>query len=132
MECLTRSPSLWHRLLGRPASEYGRLCHGDGGHEGGRPCPRALMLAILLDGLGRHVEVARMAGPAGEYYSVTWPGFVGVLTAMAPGRFAATINQAPLKRRTRHPWLRPLDIAINVIATWWSVRHMPPDQLLRQ
>jgi hypothetical protein len=26
---------LWHRLLGRPASESGRLCHGDGGHEGG-------------------------------------------------------------------------------------------------
>ena len=25
---------LWHRLLGRPASEYGRLCHGAGGPEG--------------------------------------------------------------------------------------------------
>ena len=25
---------LWHRLLGRPASESGRLCHGDVGHEG--------------------------------------------------------------------------------------------------
>ena len=52
-------------------------------------------------GLGRHVEIARMAGRAGEYYSVTWPGFVGVLTGMAPGRFAASINQAPLWRRTR-------------------------------
>ena len=53
-------------------------------------------------GLGRHVEVARMAGPGGEFYSVTWPGFVGVLTGMAPGRFAASINQAPMWRRTRH------------------------------
>jgi hypothetical protein len=22
--------TLWHRLVGRPASEYGRLCHGTG------------------------------------------------------------------------------------------------------
>ena len=44
-----------------------------------------------------------MHGPAGEFYSVTWPGFVGVLTAMAPGRFAAAINQAPLRRRTHIP-----------------------------
>lgn len=81
-------------------------------------------------GLGRHVEVARMAGPAGEFYSVTWPGFVGVLSGMAPGRFAASINQAPMWRRTRQPWLRPFDMMANAAATW-GVRHMPPDQLLR-
>jgi hypothetical protein len=84
-----------------------------------------------LDGLGRHVEVARMQGPAGEFFNVTWPGFVGVLTAMAPGRFAAAINQAPLRRRTRHPWLRPVDLAANAMRTLWRVRHMPPDHLLR-
>jgi hypothetical protein len=72
-----------------------------------------------------------MAGPAGDYYSATWPGFVGVLTAMAPGRFSAAINQAPLWRRTRHPYLRLYDVAVNAIATW-SLRHIPPDQLLRQ
>jgi len=83
------------------------------------------------DGLGRRVEVARMAGPAGEFFNVTWPGFVGVLTAMAPGRFAAAINQAPLRRRTRHPWLRPVDLAANAVRTWVNVRHMPPDHLLR-
>lgn len=82
-------------------------------------------------GLGRHVEVARMAGEAGEFYSITWPGFAGALTGMAPGRFAAAINQAPLWRRTRHPWLRPYDMAANAIGTW-SLRHIPPDQLLRQ
>jgi hypothetical protein len=84
-----------------------------------------------FSGLGRHVELARMAGPAGEYWSVTWAGFVGVLTGMAPGRFAACLNQAPLWRRTRHAWLRVYDIALNAAATW-SVRHIPPDQLLRQ
>ena len=82
-------------------------------------------------GLGRHVAVARMAGPAGEFCNVTWPGFAGVLTGMAPGRFCAAINQAPLWRRTRHPWLRVYDMAANAVATW-SLRHIPPDQLLRQ
>src|ERR1041384_710420 len=81
-------------------------------------------------GLGRHVEVARMAGAAGDFYSVTWPGFVGVLTGMAPSRFAASINQAPMWRRTRKPWLRPFDMMANAANTW-PVRHMPPDQLLR-
>ena len=58
-------------------------------------------------GLGRHVEIARMQSPAGEFYNVTWPGYVGVLTASAPGRFAACINQAPMLRRPSRPWLRP-------------------------
>jgi hypothetical protein len=82
-------------------------------------------------GLGRHVDIAHMQGPAGEFFGVTWPGYVGTLTAMAPGRFAAALNQAPLWRRTRHPWLRPYDIVANSIAAWVNVRHIPPDQLLR-
>jgi hypothetical protein len=81
-------------------------------------------------GLGRHLEVQRMHGPAGEFHNLGWPGFVGVLTASAPGRFAAAINQAPLWRRTRHPWLRPCDMALNGIRTW-GIRHLPPDHLLR-
>lgn len=81
-------------------------------------------------GLGRHVEVARMRGPAGEFFSATWPGYAGVLTAMAPGRFAAAVNQAPLWRRTHHPWLRPYDLFVNGLKTW-TLRFMPPDQLLR-
>jgi hypothetical protein len=92
-------------------------------------------LARTLDwpfpGLGRQVEIARMRGPAGAFDAVTWPGFVGALTACAPGRFAASINQAPLRRRTRHPWLRPYDIALNALATG-RIRFIPPDHLLRQ
>ncbi len=82
-------------------------------------------------GLGRHLEVARMRGAAGDYYNVGWPGYVGALTAMAPGRFAAVINQAPLWRRTRRPWLRPYDLARNALRTW-RIRHIPPDHLMRQ
>jgi hypothetical protein len=91
-------------------------------------------LARTLDwpfpGLGRHLEIARMRGAAGEFFNVTWPGYVGVLTASAPGRFAAAINQAPLWRRTRRPWLRPLDLAANALRTW-PIRFCPPDHLLR-
>jgi hypothetical protein len=92
-------------------------------------------LARTLDwpfsGLGRHGEIARMRGPAGTFVAVTWPAYAGVLTAMAPGRFAASINQAPLRRRTRHPWLRPYDLAMNALATS-RVRFMPADHLLRE
>jgi hypothetical protein len=92
-------------------------------------------LARTLDwpfpGLGQHVEIARMQGAAGHFLSITWPGYVGALTAMAPGRFAAAINQAPLWRRTRQAWLRGYDLAANAISTWLNVRQIPPDQLLR-
>jgi hypothetical protein len=91
-------------------------------------------LARTLDwpfpGLGRHLEVARMRGAAGEFLNVTWPGYVGTLTASAPGRFAAAINQAPLWRRTGKPWLRPYDLAANALRTW-PIRFCPPDHLLR-
>jgi hypothetical protein len=82
-------------------------------------------------GLGRHVEVAHMCGHAGEFLSVTWPGYVGGLTAMAPARFAACLNQAPLRRRFRHRWLRLCDLAANAVATWVDEGRLPPDQLLR-
>src|SRR5579864_5898915 len=88
-----------------------------------------------FQGLGRHIAVARMQGAGGvggDFFSATWPGYVGTLTAMAPGRFAAALNQAPLWRRTRHPWLRPYDLFANSVAAWANVRHIPPDQLLRQ
>jgi hypothetical protein len=118
-------PGIWF-LNG--SYEWG--CTSLGREEGGVPW-LARTLDWPLPGLGRYAEIARMAGPAGDFWSITWPGFAGALTAMAPGRFAACLNQAPLWRRTRHPWLRPCDIALNVVSTW-SVRYIPPAQLLRQ
>ena len=82
-------------------------------------------------GLGRHAEVAQMRGRSGDFYSVTWPGYVGALTAMAPFRFAAAVNQAPMRRRFAHRYLRPFDLAGNTLASWHSANRMPPDQLLR-
>jgi hypothetical protein len=83
-------------------------------------------------GLGRAVVVAHRAGPAGEFLDVTWPGAIGTLTAVAPGRFAASLNQAPLYRRTRADLLRPLDYAANLARTLARERGMPPLHLLRQ
>jgi hypothetical protein len=48
--------------------------------------------------LGELVVVAHQSGRAGDYHNVTWPGFAGILQASAPGRFAAAINQAPMRR----------------------------------
>ena len=81
-----------------------------------------------LDGLGRHTVVACHEATAGPYYNVTWPGFVGVLTAMAPGRFSAALNQAPMHGRGL-----PLPLAWlgNRIGVWRS-RGLPPVHLLRR
>ena len=81
-----------------------------------------------LDGLGRAVVVARREGPAGPYHDVTWPGFVGVATAMAAGRFSAAINQPPMRR------LSPsfhLDWVLNR-ARVWRRSGLPPSHLLRR
>ncbi len=95
-----------------------------------------LWLVRTLDwpftGLGRHVEIGRMRGAGGDFFSVTWPGYVGVLTAMAPRRFAACVNQAPMWRRTEHRWLRAYDMVLNGLDVWARGDCMPPDQLLRQ
>jgi hypothetical protein len=123
-------------LLGFPGiwflnGSYQWSCTALAREEGGAP-----WLARTLDwpfpGLGRFVELARMQGAAGEFVSVTWPGYVGVLTACAPGRFAAAINQAPMRRRTHGRLLRVYDLVANAAATLLYSRAIPPDQLLRQ
>jgi len=82
-------------------------------------------------GLGRYVEVALQDGGAGVYANVTWPGAVGVLTAVAPGRFAAAINQAPMFRRTRGLVLFPLDMVLNAVVTFRDDGCWPAAHLLR-
>jgi hypothetical protein len=81
-------------------------------------------------GLGRAVIVAHRCGPAGEFFDVTWPGAVGTLTAVAPGRFAAAINQAPLFRRSQAGILRTVDYT-RLVWTLSRERGMPPLHLLR-
>jgi hypothetical protein len=78
--------------------------------------------------LGKHVMVVLQEGKAGDFYNVTWPGISGIFNAMAPGRFSAALNLAPMRRYSR-----------NMIADWFRSRKtlksqtgLPPAHLLRQ
>lgn len=81
-----------------------------------------------LNGLGRNLVLARQEGPAGEFHNLTWPGFAGVLTAMAKGRFAAAINQPPM---ASHHLGKLGDWAYNRVQLWRR-GGLPPAHLLRQ
>ncbi len=63
-----------------------------------------------LSGIGPKTCLIHYEGPAGPFTSVGWPGFVGVLSAIAPGRFSATINQAPQYRTSIVGW--PVSFAL--------------------
>jgi hypothetical protein len=79
-------------------------------------------------GLGSGLVVARHESKSGPWLNVTWPGFIGVLTAMKLGKFAVALNQAPLRRRTGltgFDWL--IDrIKVNRSTDW------PPTHVLRR
>jgi hypothetical protein len=81
-----------------------------------------------LDGLGANLVAARQSGPAGPYMSLTWPGFAGVVTGLATGRFAAALNQAPMPR---YGIGQMGDWAVNRLRLWPS-RQLPPMHLLRR
>jgi hypothetical protein len=82
-------------------------------------------------GLGEAVEMTWQSGSAGDFYNATWPGAVGVLSAMAPGRFCAVINQAPMLRRIKGRLGFAVDAAINLRNALASEGGWPPDHLLR-
>lgn len=81
-----------------------------------------------IRGLGRTLVMARQTGPAGTYLNATWPGSVGIYTAMAPGRFAAAINQPPL--HSHSPLTTPLDWLVARVRQYTS-DDWPPSHLLR-
>lgn len=80
-----------------------------------------------LAGLGRNLIVAHQRGPAGDYFNVTWPGFAGITTAMAPGRFSVALNQPPMRQRHR---AFPLDWMRNRFGVW-RTGGLPPVHALR-
>lgn len=104
----------------------------DGGTRAdGRPVRHAELVRVLdwrTPGLGRYVVAADVAAPPGRFLTLTWPGYTGVLQAIAPGRFAAAINQAPMPRSGGG--LLPLDWLANKIMVWRST-DTTPAHLLR-
>lgn len=95
---------------------------------GGKGTRLLRVLDWPLEGLGRNTVIARHAGPAGPWYNIGWPGFAGVLTGLAPGRFAAAFNQAPLRRRTP---FAATDWLLDRVSVG-SSDALPPAHLLRQ
>lgn len=94
----------------------------------GGGCRLVRVLDWPFDGLGVNLVAARHTGPAGPWINLTWPGFVGCIQGLAPGRFAAALNQAPMARPTR---LMPLDWAIGRSRVWRR-GGLPPAHLLRR
>ncbi|HVO04206.1 MAG TPA: hypothetical protein VMT54_18565 [Candidatus Cybelea sp.] len=81
-----------------------------------------------IHGLGGAITVVHHLSPMGPWYNVTWPGFIGVLTGIAPGRFAVAYNQAPIRNVTG---LKAIDWAIERIRLG-SKRSIPATHLIRQ
>jgi hypothetical protein len=78
--------------------------------------------------LGKHIIVALQKTSAGEFYNVTWPAISGMYQGMAPGRFAASINQAPMR-------MFGLGYAGDWLVNRFRVnrnRALPPSHLLRK
>lgn len=121
--------------LGRPGAYFFNVSYEWGCTSSAGPSPDGLsaQLRRVLDwpnkGLGRTVVAAHIAGrDAGDWLTLTWPGYTGVLQGVAPGRFAATLNQAPMERSVG-PF--PLDWLANRVKVWNQPR-LTAAHLLRQ
>ena len=78
--------------------------------------------------LGKQVMLVHQSGKAGDFYNLTWPAMSGVFTGMAPKRFSAALNQAPMRRHGKSflgDWLKNRVIVRDEIG-------IPPAHLLRQ
>src|SRR5581483_10450055 len=79
------------------------LCFEWGCTGGIWPSAEGPMLWRVLDwafpALGENMVVLRQPGTAGEFLHIGWPGLAGMFQGVAPGRFAAAINQAPMRRQ---------------------------------
>lgn len=120
--------------LGRPGAHFLNVSYEWGcttiaapGPDGGPP-----RLARVLDwptpGLGRWAVALHLSGAVGPWATVGWPGYAGVLQGVAPGRFAAALNQAPMARPVG---LYPADWVVNAVRVWRRPR-LTPALLLRQ
>lgn len=92
----------------------------------------ARMIRVLdweLKEMGGHTVIAEQRGPAGSYFNITWPGYAGIVTGMAPGRFAAAINQGPRHPRSKIFWLN--EIAARFAMLRAKSGALPATHLLR-
>ena len=94
--------------------------------------PAGPLLRRVLDWpfptLGENLVVLHLTGQAGAYYNITWPALSGVFHGVAQGRFAAAINQAPMRKVGAG---LAGDWALGKIAVGRNY-GLPPSHLLRQ
>ena len=115
--------------IARPGAHYLSVNYEWGCTTGARPAmgSNGPELVRVLDwftkGLGENIIAARVRAPAGDFVTLTWPGYTGVLQAMAAGRFAIALNQAPLIKRGGG--LLPFDWIANKRRLWASRSDMP-------
>ena len=77
--------------------------------------------------LGENAMVVLQRGDAGDFYNVTWPGLSGMFQGVAPDRFAAALNQAPMQRHNltyAGDWIRNRRKV-------FQLAGLPPAHLLR-
>ncbi|MFA5955055.1 hypothetical protein [Hyphomicrobium sp.] len=122
-------------VLGRPGAyffsinyEWGCTCRAAPSPDGGS----ARLIRVLdwkTPGLGANFVCAKVDGAtAGRFAVLTWPGYTGVLQVMAPGRFSAALNQAPMRDPTG---LFYVDWAVNRRRVW-TMPYPTPAHLLRR
>lgn len=108
---------------------YEWSCTSGAGPDPERPGNRMLRtLDWPMIGLGKNLVVIKRTGAAGPYWDITWPGFVGVITSMAPERFSGAINQPPMRKWSSFP---RLDWILNK-QKLWRQQTLPPSHLLRK
>lgn len=94
--------------------------------------PTGPKLTRVLDwpfkALGENLMVAHQRGVAGDFYNITWPAVSGIFNAVAQGRFAAALNQAPMRR---HHTGIALDWMRNRVHVYRN-HALPPAHLLRK
>jgi hypothetical protein len=122
------------RIVARPGVHFLNLVYeiacstsGGLGPSGGNRMVRVLDWG--MHGIGRFLVAVHRTSVAGEWFDVTWPGYVGVLTAMAPRRFAGAINQAP---RLTPTGIRPLDEIVARVGLAGARGTIPASHLLRR
>jgi hypothetical protein len=122
-------------LLGRPGAFFLNAVYEWSCSTSMGPAPGehgARMIRVLdwgLAGMGKHAIIAHHTTPHGDFYNATWPGYAGIVNAMAPGRFCAAINQAP---RMPILGLGPIDEMITRLRIFAARKTTLASHLLRR
>jgi hypothetical protein len=109
---------------------YAWACSTGAGPDAGGGARLVRVLDWGLTSIGRFSVVQRHASDHGAFLSVGWPGYAGVLTGLAPGRFAAAINVTPVSSALPGAWFHKL--AGHLGRDFFSGPSLPAEHLLRQ